>query len=113
MFPHPSFYSNTSFLRWQTNFVLWNLKEETFFDTFLVLWFQNSRPKLIFNINILKDFPKISRKSTMTWMRLGLLLYGKITPEMKVCVNNFAEWYPFFMGDYLHNICLSLNKSRF
>lgn len=70
--------------------MLWNLKEETFFDTFFVLWFQNSRPKLVFNIKILKDFPKISRKSTMTWVRLGLLLYGKITPETKVCVNNFA-----------------------
>lgn len=54
MFVHHSFYSNTSFLRWQTSFVSWNLKEKTFFDTFLVLWFQNNRPKFVFNINILK-----------------------------------------------------------
>ena len=63
---------------------------KAFFDTFLDLWFQNSRCKLVFNIIIFKNFPKISRKSTITWGRLGLLLYGKITPKMKVCVNNFA-----------------------
>ena len=37
------------FFSWQTGFVLWNLKEETFFDTFLVLWFRRSSLKLCFN----------------------------------------------------------------
>ena len=48
MILHHSFYANTSFLSWKTSFVLWNLKEKTFFDTFLVRWFKSSRLKLFF-----------------------------------------------------------------
>ena len=63
---HYSFYTNTSFFKLSSKFCAVEPKRGNIFDTFLVLWFYSSHPKLFFNMSF-KNFPENLQKVTRDW----------------------------------------------
>lgn len=63
---HYSFYTNTSFFKLSSKFCAVEPKRGNIFDTFLVLWFYSSHPKLFFNMSF-KNFPENLQKVTHDW----------------------------------------------